>query len=174
MPPQKKQLLVRRLALYIAAVFSSLGLNGCKTGCTARQSNASGPHQHLRVGEAITSVVCARRRYNDTLLFVRAGETYRFVIHSPNSWKDWYHSTCAGGYPSMFLQKPWESGRVIPTANWFALCGEITLGERFVIGNGPSQHPFQSSGSLFLFANDHPWSYWNNFGQISVSIVRMK
>jgi hypothetical protein len=178
MASAKAQPLLRRLALNVAppflAIVSPLLLNSCENGCTTRQPTASDPRQHLRVGGSITCVVCARRRYNDTLLRVRAGEEYRFTAQSPNQWKDWTRVTCANGYPSMFFQKPLESGRVIPNANWFALCGEIQGGEKFVIGSDPVSHTCQSSGSLFLFANDHPWFYCNNFGQIPVSIIRIK
>jgi hypothetical protein len=145
---------------------------GCSSGCSAKPLALNPPSRYLHVGQSTTCLVSAQRLCNNTLLLVRAGENYRFKVNPPNNWSDWGKPSSADGYGSTFFQKPWEHGRVIPSANWFALCGEISQNDRFVIGSGPHDYLCRSTGPLFLFANDHPLFYWNNSGQISVSIMR--
>jgi hypothetical protein len=161
-----------KIAFALPPMFSLAILNSCESDCNITQGSAKTPLRHLRVGEFVDCVVYAQRRRNDTLLLVRAGEHYQFKVSPPNHWSDWWKPSSADGYPSTFWQKPWEHGRVIPSANWFALCGEISRNEQFLIGSDLHDYPCRSTGALFLFANDHPLFYWNNCGQISVSILR--
>lgn len=119
------------------------------------------------------------------------GHTYR--ITSRGTWWDLFVRvpvpTKAAGYQSLLIQRPFTKGRYLSGSAWFSIGGIVSdagkdraslapvvgtdgfdLGP--VIARGATwQAP--SSGTLYLFANDTPWAYWNNFGSIYVRLVEV-
>jgi hypothetical protein len=162
----------------IKAAFLSLlcvtTVSACQSHCLPQSAWQQANARNLRVGESAVRTVYARLHHNDTLLAVKAGQTYEFVVDAKQTWCDAGICKSADGYPSKFFQKPFESGRRLPSVDWFVLCGEVDKQEPFPIGAGTHYHRCQSSGLLSLFANDHPLFYWNNSGEMRVLISRKK
>lgn len=115
---------------------------------------------------------------------VRAGVQYR--IRASGTWHDWWVPTDALGYPSKLIQHWFEHARLVPNANWFALCGALapsTASDEEVLQSVRS-HAFDLSsfvksgdawtpaqdGILYVFPNDVYNAYWNNWGEIEIEI----
>lgn len=165
------------LALGVCLLFST----GCQTACPSepqKKPTAGLESQHLKIGQSVSLDVYARAYRNDTGLVVYLGEEYHFTVAAHQRWSDWIvRDKTADGYQSSFLQMPLECGRRLPRVDWFVLCGEVgDRKELFPIGERkfPRNHRFESQGTLFLFANDHPLFYWNNCGKMYVTIYREK
>ena len=104
----------------------------------------------LEVGEKITVDIVARRYWNDTGLYVTAGQCYQFTARG--TWIDFYIPCAADGYPTpgWLLQGP--LGRLtrmvlrlrrVPEGNWFVLVGAVRAAghyQHFVCGSSREAH----------------------------------
>jgi len=129
-------------------------------------------------------VVRARCKWNDTGFEVVGGAHYRLSVNG--TWFDAHYEKDAAGYrsddpvvprfsrPMFALAERW---RRLPGANWFSLIGAVDRKSLFDMGavlhSGSGEFTAPASGRLFCFANDLPFMYWNNKGQVLIQIERV-
>ena len=127
----------------------------------------------LAIGESRSMRIDSRLRSNRTGIMVEAGSTYRF--EASGVWKD--KETCCGpdGYPSpKWYFRLFEWCRRLPSANWFALCGQVPGESRpFLIGS-QAERTMGVTGELSCFANDLRIMYANNSGSIDLTVTRLR
>ena len=126
----------------------------------------------MNVGERRTLPLAARLRWNDTGLDLLLGATYQLV--ATGSWVDCRTVSGPEGYPSPnVLLRIAEWARAVPAEPWFALIGGLDRDRRtdFAVGRGCDYAP-PRSGRLTCFANDVPLMYFNNSGQIQLTVER--
>lgn len=112
--------------------------------------------------------VPARDPMTDTHIDVVAGQ--RLGFEAAGTWTDWGETCDADGYDAWYL-RPTRGLWRVRRARLFALCGAI-VGEGttcFPIGRSATLE-MPAAGRLKLFANDVPFMYFNNSGEISVTI----
>jgi len=127
----------------------------------------------VEIGQKVTVPVAARRLWNDTGVVLEQGHTYRFT--AVGKWVDAWNRCGPEGYASnnVFMRLA-ERARRVPSEPWFALIGAQArdLSTRFAIGVGSECQPRQT-GELTCFANDVPFLYCNNRGEIALTIERV-
>lgn len=127
----------------------------------------------MEIGQKVTVTVAARCPWNDTGVVLERGRTYRFT--AAGEWADAWNRCGPEGYASnnVFMRLA-EWARRVPSEPWFALIGAQArdLSTRFAIGAGCECQPRQT-GELTCFANDVPFLYWNNRGEIALTIERV-
>jgi hypothetical protein len=130
----------------------------------------------LHVDETAYVCVYANQLWNDSGIDVGWGERYTFRVPNGEKWINGGQICGADGYPSTWLKRPWECLRRVPEAHWFKLIGAIgrSVKSRIIVGEGLSDLLAPSAGHLYFFANDLPWMYWNNKGQIPLRITRTR
>jgi len=100
---------------------------------------------------------------------LEAGVTYRIEPLPDQKWIDgWIHCD-PDGYEKWYLA-PFRRWRRQPEAAWFALIGVIGHEAPFEIGSGTVVTPTVDA-ELFCYANDIPFMYWNNRGEIEVEVT---
>jgi hypothetical protein len=124
----------------------------------------------LNINETVSLGVDSREMWNDTGLFISAGEIYSF--HAVGEWKDAWIVTNADGYVNAVLD-PVIWLRRSRRHRWFALVGTLDRENDFLIGTS-SIIAFENSGLLSCFANDLRFMYWNNHGSLNLEITRIK
>lgn len=115
--------------------------------------------------------VRARDPMTRTELVLVRGATYRF--ESSGHWWDWFVRTTAVGYEGRLV--PLKAKRVVPGSKWFSLIGCIDgeVSTAFDIGRlieTGTTYTAVAEGRLYLFANDVPGMFWNNWGRITVRV----
>ncbi len=125
----------------------------------------------MEIGEMCTVTVRARPRWNDTGIRLISGSRYRFS--ASGRWVDLVVPCGAGGYSCALLRSK-ESGRRVPTEPWFALIGSIDADEAraFLIGS-ERELAAPATGVLSCFANDLWGMYWNNWGAVELTVLRV-
>ncbi|NQX13795.1 hypothetical protein HQQ80_19380 [Microbacteriaceae bacterium VKM Ac-2855] len=130
--------------------------------------------RRLEPGETNVNVVEARIRRNDTRLDVDAGAEYEFV--ATGEWTDWHSRGDADGLDSLTaahrLFSRFRRRRDLP---WFSLLGSVGRSDRdaFLIGTSRRWRA-PTSGRLFVFANDMAPMYFNNRGQLRLTVARIR
>jgi hypothetical protein len=127
----------------------------------------------LKPGETIDITVHARAKWGATPLWLSKGERYRFA--ASGAWHDANIATGPAGYESPSIGfRLLASFRRVKEANWFALIGTIQQSEdsALIIGQGADLE-IPRDGPLYCFANDLPFMYFNNSGQVSVAVTRL-
>ena len=131
-------------------------------------------------------VIRARCKWNDTGIDLVGGDQYR--VTASGMWFDARYEIDAAGYrsdspivprASRPLFKLAERWRRMPSADWFSLVGAVNrdgarlidLGSALSLNAGEFTAP--ATGRLFCFANDLPFMYWNNKGQVLIKINRV-
>ena len=114
----------------------------------------------------------ARNRLTRTPFQIEQGKKYRFV--SQGTWFDSKQECAATGYRSAKLRY-FEWMRRMPAANWFSLIGRIDnkKGTQFDIGSLIEKDEVFSAittGTLYCFANDVWFMYWNNKGFVDLEM----
>lgn len=114
----------------------------------------------------------ARKKWNPTPFRVEQGKQYRFAAQG--KWNDASHECSATGYTADSLRR-WEWLRRMQEAKWFSLIGQIDNRRetRFDIGHlieTNSVYVAKATGTLYCFANDVWFMYWNNKGAIDVTM----
>ena len=128
----------------------------------------------MEVGESITTTIMACKKWNDTQIRLVAGEEYHFK--ASGQWKDWTILCDAAGFTSPdLLLRASEWLRRVPKEQWFALIGSIDRNEDtcFRIGVETRISP-RATGLLYCFANDVCFMYWNNKGEIQLTVTRTR
>jgi|GEM_PF-317562 len=136
----------------------------------------------LAHSESTTLEVDPRKCHVPTGINVQPGERYTFT--AAGKWKDWFvtcdHRGWGSGWPLRFNR--------VKGQPFFRLCGSIGKDDRaaFAINTTqpwtvPDTPPPDGDDQLYLFANDHPWMYWNNRtltedkgGPMRVTITRLE
>ena len=128
----------------------------------------------LKPGEHTSVIVSAKEKWNSTGVELTAGGQYHFEARG-----EWFDaSTRCGpdGYRSHnLILHLGEAFRRIRDANWFALMGSTVMEDStaFLIGQKTTR-TITRSGSLFCFANDVYFMYWNNRGQVQLTVTRFE
>jgi hypothetical protein len=139
------------------------GLLSARPAVEGRESMSDGEK-----GKRTTVSVKAGKRLTDSGVVVEPGMRYRISARPTDRWIDWFIPSGPDGYTKWFL-KPVEFLRRAPRAPWFALMATVGGGEPFLVGTG-LEFNADAGGRLELFANDIAFMYWNNWGQIHVTI----
>ena len=127
--------------------------------------------QVLKVRGTVTVRICARSKWNDTKIVVLKDSKYSF--EAKGRWMDLHISSNADGYPSNQLLKIFEEDRRVPKANWFELICAVNFDDKGLLVIGTSQKmSMTSSGRLTCFANDVERMYWNNTGEVKLTVTR--
>lgn len=115
--------------------------------------------------------VHARAKWTDTQVVVEAGARLRFEARG--IWRDWTIDADPDGFEKPYLA-PLSGFRRLPREPWFALCGALDRDEETAFRIGTlCDWTAPAEGRLFVFANDVPWAYFNNKGEIDLSIVHL-
>ena len=132
----------------------------------------------LAAGETVDVTIVAKRRRNETGLFLLAGETYATRYVRDNGWTDGkYHATPTGvdfDWHVDLLAWWWTWLRPYPEGAWFQLVGRLDgrCGAFPVFGTRDSSIPFEftapADGELVLLVNDV--IYRNNSGSMTLEI----
>lgn len=127
----------------------------------------------MELGEIRTSPVEARRRWNHTGIQLTAG--HRYLLSATGTWTDW-NTTCGpDGHPGDKLlfrvTRRMKRARRLP---WFALVGALDEDPdtHFLIGTAAEFTP-QRDGELTCFASDVSFMYWNNSGELALTVKRI-
>lgn len=126
----------------------------------------------MNLNESAVALIDARAEWNATGITLTAGE--RFHLVAEGQWIDWTITCDADGYDSQNLvQRMSENLRRAPHERWFALMGALTRDDNAVFRIG-REHFFipETSGELLCFANDVSVAYWNNHGQLRLTVTR--
>lgn len=122
----------------------------------------------------------SQEKWNRTGIEVRPGERYAF--RAEGSWIDLTIYTTARGYEtreapalSRWFLSLFEGSLRMPGQNWFALVGTVGRSEStaFVIGERLDGWMPTAAGELWCFANDVPWAYFNNHGEVTLTVTRL-
>jgi len=115
-------------------------------------------------------VVPARKPFFDTGLDVATGQVLQ--VRGEGTWTDLWLRSGPEGYPTPGYMRRYEPQLRCLGARFFELIGCIDRDEstNFPIGGRPSVTA-TATGRLYLFANDLPGFYWNNWGELRVEIL---
>jgi len=126
----------------------------------------------MNIGETKTAVVLAKPHWNLTGIELVAEE--RYAMTAAGRWVDWFIPHGPEGDPSdSFYMKMFEHLRRMKNENWFELIGALNsdIGTAFPIGSG-CDYTAQAGGELTCFANDVEGFYFNNYGQVMLTVTR--
>ena len=126
----------------------------------------------MNVGETKTAIVLAKPHWNLTGIQLVAGEQY--AMSAEGKWVDWFIPHGPEGDPSdSFYMKAFEPLRRMKNENWFELIGALNsdIATAFPIG-AARNYAAQASGELTCFANDVEGFYFNNYGQVTLTVTR--
>lgn len=120
--------------------------------------------------------ILACRRWNETPFRVVEGHYYRFS--ATGEWKDWRTPAGAAGYLDDRLKR-FEPLRRFPEARWFSLIGAVDRDRSTLFDIGrliALDLPWLAlkTGSLYCFANDVWFMYWNNHGRIELDMKEVE
>ncbi len=133
----------------------------------------------MEIGTSITIPILACKEWNNTQIRLVAGEEYHFK--ASGQWVDWYIVCDADGWsysgllsPLNLLLEATKGFRRVPEHRLFTLIGSIDQqAPYFGIGVEATVTP-KATGTLYCFANDIPFFYWNNWGEIQLTITRTR
>lgn len=126
----------------------------------------------MNIGETRTVVVLAKPHWNLTGIVLTAGE--RYSMRAEGRWVDWFIPHGPEGDPSEnFYMRAFEPLRRMKSENWFELIGALNsdIATAFSIGKGCDETA-QATGELTCFANDVEGFYFNNYGQVTLTVTR--
>jgi hypothetical protein len=127
----------------------------------------------LEVNQPQTVTIKASEYWNYTNIYLEATVTYSLEVQGQQFWHDAWIRSDADGYTKQWLH--WaEFLRRSPNDRWFALIGNINQSAMytFLIGKRTKYKP-TVSGELLCYANDVPFMYWNNQGQLLLTVTRL-
>lgn len=132
------------------------------------------PTEHsLQPGETRQLTIWAKEKNSSNQLVVEPGQTYQFTVSPNDKWFDMGWPSNANGFNNVVLQ--WSKHK--PRVEWakcFALCAVLNNNDAtaFVVGT-KTRTTFPEGGVLSFFANDAMDFYGNNFGKITVEVLRV-
>ena len=124
----------------------------------------------LSINGPKTVVILAKKFLNETDIDISKDEEYLF--EAVGFWKDLLTKCDADGYTNWYMNMYNNKKRSVDH-NWFALMGNINNSNDFLIGK-QNKIVFNNEGKLSCYANDVKGFYWNNSGQITLTITRIK
>lgn len=162
----------------------------CVTVCCFAMSAVAAPPQPFVVS------VCGAVKLKDTHVAVHRGEHWTFEVigsspacddggHRDSRLQECSQPDCAEwsdglrqapvtprGWEKWYFKPVWFLKRV-HSARWYELVGAVgnPFGQTFAIGKGRPV-VIETDGELYLFANDAPCRYKNNYGSLRVRIAR--
>ena len=138
----------------------------------------------MEIGTSITIPIQAGKEWNNTQIRLVAGEEY--YLKASGQWTDLYIVCDADGWPSGLLNllfglfglnlllEATKGFRRVPEERMFTLIGSIDQkAPYFGIGVEARIAP-KATGTLYCFANDASFAYWNNWGEIQLTITRTR
>ena len=128
--------------------------------------------EDMEIGESATRTILASEKWNGTQIKLVAGAQYHCTARG--QWTDSTIVCNADGYTSSNpVLRASEWLRRAPNERWFALIGTIERNEAnyFLIGVEATIAP-KAAGLLYCFANDVSFMYWNNKGEIQLTVIR--
>ncbi len=169
---------MRRLVVTIIGLAAAIGYlvaDGYQTCADRGKAGVIDEASPLPVGKSRSFHICAANPHNRSgILLVEHGR-YRIDATAKDGWDDWY----LGDLPINGHDPAWLAWgrklRACPEQRWFELTGSL-VGRRdicfpideSVVIRAPA------SGELEVFANDIPFLYWNNSGDVTVRVTRME
>jgi hypothetical protein len=124
-------------------------------------------------------VVPAAFTWTATEVWMQQGDTLTF--RADGTWVDAVIPCSADGYRATLFYSLGLLPRIPDSGRYFRLMGRIVasgaqpttddIAATFVIGRNNIRH-FDTAGRLFVFANDKPGFYWNNWGSVRLSVMR--
>ena len=117
----------------------------------------------------------ANQYYNRTKVRLEKGAKYTFEVLGDPTWTDAFiKSSAEGDSRKGFLFRFFNRWLRLRDVKWFKLLGSIGLSDDtvFEIGAKLSNFEVANEGELVCFANDIPFFYWNNRGEITLKITR--
>jgi hypothetical protein len=129
--------------------------------------------QTLSPGQTLSAPIriSARETWTDTTVEMAPGEEYE--LSADGLWVDFYIPSSPNGFfflPERLVKRFLRH----PPANFFALIGSLNRSpnQQFFIGE-QCKYKAEVAGRLFCFANDVPGFYWNNWGNVDLTIKRI-
>ncbi|RZS93145.1 hypothetical protein [Aquimarina brevivitae] len=156
----------RTYAQYLNANYTQI-LSNASTNVHSQQLQIS---RKLAIRESVTLTVASKEKWNRSGIYALIGEEYE--ISASGSWTDWYIDTDANGYERWHLSLAGFLKRA-PKENWFKLISAVDRQQYHPIG-AANTITVTTEGELEFFANDILGFYWNNKGDISVRVTRIK
>ena len=138
----------------------------------------------MEIGTSITIPIEAHKEWNNTQIRLVAGEEYH--LKASGQWVDEYIVCDADGWPSDLLNLLFSlfglnllleatKGLLrVPEERLFTLIGSIDQQAPYFRIGGEARIAPQATGTLYCFANDVPFFYWNNWGKIQLMITRTR
>lgn len=125
---------------------------------------------HLNIGGQKKFIIDSALKWNSTELSVFTTEEYYF--EAAGTWKDASIECTADGYTHLALTLATIFRRSFNN-KWFALIGTVDKsGRKYLIGRKKTIK-FCKAGTLYFYANDIIFMYWNNHGAIELTIKRI-
>lgn len=127
----------------------------------------------LSPGETRSLIIWASDYYSRNKLVIEPGQTYHFAVSPADWWVDMVVVTNAKGYNNHLID--WRKLRIrVPGAKCFALCAAMNENDAtaFVVGT-ETRTTFPENGILSFFANDVKGYYGNNWGKITLEVLRL-
>ncbi len=129
--------------------------------------------------------IFAQAPWNWTGIYIEEGAIYQFDALPQQTWFDLHFCCDANGLPGGKISAALSWAKRLKEANWFELCGAITLDSLAAIsGTPPAPYLFRIgthcrlvapvSGYLYGFTNDMKGGYWNNHGSIQLRITAIR
>lgn len=126
----------------------------------------------LQVNETVKVKIRARCNWNSTQIEISEGEEYEFT--AIGKWTDFTITKDADGYTNSYMRL-FDAKKRARHHQWFALMGSLNKNEdRYYLIGKNNKIPFNENGILYCFANDVKGFYWNNFGNITLQVKRIK
>lgn len=141
----------------------------------------------ISAATTFTIRVRSHQRWHATPVHVHKGDTLEFT--ATGTWWDFYIPCSADGYRSSFFYALGISPRIRDHGRYFRLMGRIASGTHapttdtqidpndpnatFVIGTR-AKYVARRAGTLYVFANDLNWMYWNNWGFVTLKVVLIR
>ncbi|HEV7406522.1 MAG TPA: hypothetical protein VGO11_26460 [Chthoniobacteraceae bacterium] len=167
---------LRFLGLF--CLFTALDSSAVHAAGRSPSADACEAPRSLRPGQSACVRLRASEVANNTHLLLRAGEVYDFRCDS-QYWKDLVAKVSpAGDAPAAYraYMTLFSCLKRCPHAPWFALIGKTTTSDDhcFLIGSGLVAFKVQQTGVLRCFANDALGFYWNNSGEVYLTVKRRR
>jgi hypothetical protein len=125
----------------------------------------------MNFGERVTIQICASKFWNKTGIRLVAGQKH--FMTASGQWVDFFITHGPDGDPSnSWYLRLFESKRRLPRENWFVLAGALDSdpSTAFRIGSR-CDYTAPTTGELTCFANDVPGFYWNNWGNVTLTVT---
>lgn len=129
----------------------------------------------LIVGASCVTTIKAEFARNDVGLHVRGRDEYIVSVFGEQVWYDASQKHIAPhGSSGSFLMNLFAFLKKDRDADWFALMAEIKGANKSYIHDLSRSSIFiaENDGQLVLYANDARGFYWNNHGEITVTVFR--